>query len=165
MKFRMTPLGITLLSLILTTLAADKADFSGVWIMDKSKAEGIPPNMDQKMKVAQNGDRLDLETDLIVDGDINTVHDGYELSGKEVEFTARLGAGQETKGKRVAKWNADGKGIEVREESTFDTPEGKVSMTMRRKWTLSADGKTLVIELNHTGPNGPVSSKRTFNKK
>jgi hypothetical protein len=117
------------------------------------------------MKVAQSGDRLDLETDLIVDGDINTVHDGYDLSGKEVEYSARLGAGQETKGKRVAEWNADGKGIEVREESAFDTPEGKVSITMRRKWTLSADGKTLVIELNHTGPNGPVSSKRTFNKK
>jgi len=101
----------------------------------------------------------------IVDDDINTVHDGYDLSGKEVEFTARLGNGQEAKGKRLAKWNADGNGIDVREESSFDTPEGKVNITMRRKWTLSADGKTLVIELNHTGPNGPVSSKRAFNKK
>ena len=165
MKLRITLLGMTLLSLVLTALAADKADFGGVWIMDKSKAEGIPPNMDQKMRVTQVGDRLDLETDLIVNDDINTVHDGYDLSGKEVEFTARLGNGQETKGKRVAKWNADGAGIEVREESTFDTPEGKVNITMRRKWTLSSDGKTLVIELNHTGPNGPVSSKRTFNKK
>jgi hypothetical protein len=54
---------------------------------------------------------------------------------------------------------------EVNEEATFDTPDGKVSVTMRRKWTLSADGKTLVIELNHTGPNGTISSKRTFNKK
>lgn len=49
MKFRITLLGMTLLSLILTTPAADKVDFSGVWIMDRSKAEGIPPNMDQKM--------------------------------------------------------------------------------------------------------------------
>ena len=165
MKFSVTLLGMTLSSLILMAPAADKADFSGVWIMDKSKAEGIPANMDQKMRVTQVGDRLDLETDLIVNDDINTVHDGYDLSGKEVDFTARLGNGQETKGKRVANWNAGGNGIDVREESTFDTPEGKVSITMRRKWTLSPDGKTLVIELNHTGPNGPVSSKRTFNKK
>ncbi|HEY6402296.1 MAG TPA: hypothetical protein VI479_12855 [Blastocatellia bacterium] len=90
---------------------------------------------------------------------------GYDLSGKEVEFTARLSSGQETKGKRVAKWSADGVGIEMNEEATFDTPDGKVAITMRRKWTLSADGKTLVIELNHTGPNGPVSSKRVFNRK
>ncbi len=165
MKIPIALLGMTLLSLTLTAPAADKADFSGVWIMDKSKAEGIPPDMNQKMTVRQNGDRLDLETDLIVNDEINTVHDGYDLSGKEVEFTARLGAGQETRGKRVAKWSANGSGIEVREEAAFDTPEGKVSITMRRNWSLSPDGKTLMIELNHTGPNGPISSKRVFNKK
>jgi hypothetical protein len=154
-----------LLSCLSAALAAGKADFSGVWVMDRSRAEGIPPNMDQKMRVRQDGDRLDLETDLIVNDDINTVHDGYELSGKEVEFTARLGSGQETRGKRVAKWSADGAGIEVNEAATFDTPDGKFTITMRRKWTLSADGKTLVIELNHTGPNGPVSSKRAFTRK
>jgi hypothetical protein len=153
------------LSCLTAALAAGKADFSGVWVMDRSKAEGIPPNMDQKMRVRQDGARLDLETDLIVNDEINTVHDGYELSGKEVEFTARLSSGQETKGKRVAKWNADGAGIEVNEEATFDTPDGKITITMRRKWTLSADGNTLMIELNHTGPNGPVSSKRAFNRK
>jgi hypothetical protein len=153
------------LSCLTAATAVGKADFSGVWVMDKSKAEGIPPNMDQKMRVRHDGDRLDLETDLIVNDDINTVHDGYDLSGKEVEFTARLSAGQDTKGKRVAKWTADGAGIEVNEEATFDTSDGKINITMRRKWTLSADGKTLVIELNHTGPNGPVSSKRIFNKK
>jgi hypothetical protein len=159
-------LGMTLLLSCLTTaLATGKADFSGVWVMDRSKAEGIPPNMDQKMRVRQDGDRLDLETDLIVNDEINTVHDGYDLNGKEVEFTARLGNGQEARGKRVAKWSADGEGIEVNEEATFDTPDGKGAITMRRKWTLSADGKTLVIELNHTGPNGHVSSKRTFNRK
>jgi hypothetical protein len=157
---------MTLSLLYLTSgLAIGKADFNGIWVMDRSKAEGIPPNMDQKMRVRQDGDRLDLETDLIVDDEINTVHDGYDLSGKEVEFTARLGAGQETKGKRIAKWSDDGAGIEVNEEAAFDTPDGKVAITMRRKWTLSTDGKTLVIELNHTGPNGPVSSKRAFNRK
>lgn len=166
MRLRSVLLGITLSLLCLpTTLAADKADFSGVWVMDRSKAEGLPPNMDQKMRVKQDGDRLDLETDLIVNDEINTVHDGYDLGGKEVEFTARLSSGQEAKGKRVAKWSADSAGIEVNEEATFDTPDGKVTITMRRKWTLSTDGKTLVIELNHTGPNGPVSSKRAFNRK
>lgn len=166
MKFRITLFGMTLLSLFLTTaLAADKANFSGVWVMDKSKAEGIPPNMDQKMKVTQEGDKLELETELFVDDNVSAIHDAYTINSKEVEFTARLGTGQETKGKRVAKWNANGDGFEAREESTFDMPEGKVNITMNRKWTLSADGKTLLIELNHTGPNGPVSSKRTFNKK
>jgi hypothetical protein len=82
-----------------------------------------------------------------------------------VEFTASLNTGQQAKGKRTAKWNDDGKGFEVKEQAVFETPEGKVSISMHRKWALSADGKTLVIELNHTGPNGPISSKRTFNRK
>jgi hypothetical protein len=145
--------------------AAGKVDFSGVWVMDKSKAEGVPSNMDQNMRVMQDGARLDLETDLIVNDEINTVHDSYDLSGKEVEFRARLSSGQETDGRRVAKWSADRAGIEVNEEAIFDTPDGKVTITMRRKWTLSADANTLVIELDHTGPNGPVSSKRVFNRK
>lgn len=166
MKFRITLLGMTLAALCLTAaLAADKVNFSGTWIMDKSKAEGIPPNMDQKMRVAQEGDKLDLETDLFTDDNVSTVHDEYFINGKEVEITMRLTTGQETKGKRVAKWNADGKGFEVNEESVFDTPEGKVTVTLQRKWAMSADGKTVVIELNRQGPEGKIATKRTFNRK
>ena len=64
MKLRGLLLGM-MLSCLTVALAFGKADFSGVWIMDRSKAEGIPPNMDQKMRVRQDGDRLDLETDLV----------------------------------------------------------------------------------------------------
>lgn len=154
-----------LLSLTTLTMAQGKVNPGGVWIMDKSKSSGIPENMEQKMRVKVEGDKLDLETDLFVGDDVNTVQDGYVLNGQEVDFPARLQSGQQTTGKRTAKWNEDGLGFEVREAATFDTPEGKVSITMQRKWTFSADGKTLVIELNHTGPNGPISTKRTFNRK
>ena len=66
MKLRSVLLGMTLsLSCLTATLAAGKADFSGVWVMDRSKAEGIPPDMNQKMRVRQDGDRLDVETDLV----------------------------------------------------------------------------------------------------
>lgn len=157
--------GTLLLLLPLLVIAQTKADFSGVWIMDKSKSSGLPENMEQKMRVTQEGDKLDLETDIFVGDDVNTIHDGYQLNGKEADYPARLQSGQQTNGKRTAKWNEDGRGFEVRETATFDTPEGKVTITMQRKWALSADGKTLVIELNHTGPNGPISTKRTFNRK
>lgn len=165
MNIRHSFFAATLLLLPCLVLAQSKTDFTGVWIMDKSKSSGLPENMEQKMRVTQEGDKLDLATDLYVGDDANTVHDGYVLNGQEVEFQARLNTGQQTAGKRTAKWNEDGKGFEVRETAIFDTPDGKVTITMQRKWALSADGKTLVIELNHTGPNGPVSSKRTFNKK
>lgn len=166
MKLQITLLGMILLSLLLTAaLAEDKANFSGMWVMDKSKSEGLPPNMDQKMKITQEGDKLELATDLFVDDNVNTVHDEYFINGKEVEFTARLGTGEETKGKRVAQWKADGRGFEVNEESVFDTPNGKVTVTLQRKWQMSADGKTAVIELNRKGPEGTITTKRTFNRK
>lgn len=165
MKLHLTLLGMILLSLSLLALAADKANFSGLWVMDKSKSEGLPPNMDQKMKLTQEGDKLELATDLFVDDNVNTVHDEYSINGKEVEFTSRLSTGEETKGKRVAKWNADGKGFEVNEESVFETPDGKVTVTLQRKWQMSADGKTVVIELNRKGPEGAITTKRTFNRK
>ncbi len=146
-------------------MAADKTHFSGVWIMDKSKSIGLPENMEQKMRVTLEGDKLELETELFVGDDVNTIHDAYTLNGQEVDFPARLQSGQQTTGKRTAKWKEDGNGLEVRETATFDTPDGKVTITMQRKWTLSNEGKTLVIELNHTGPNGPISTRRTFNRK
>jgi hypothetical protein len=152
-------------SLSLFAAAAAKASFSGVWIMDRARSTGLPENMEQKMRVTVEGDKLDLETDLFVGDDVNTVHDNYTLNGKEVDFQVNLPSGQQATGKRTAKWSEDGFGLEVRENATFDTPDGKVTTTMQRKWAMSADGKTLVIELNHTGPNGPISSKRTFTRK
>ena len=52
MRLRGILLGMALsLSCLTAALAVGKADFSGVWVMDKSKAEGIPPDMDQKMRI------------------------------------------------------------------------------------------------------------------
>jgi hypothetical protein len=164
MTFRIGLFGTLLLSMCLVSLGADKANFSGVWIMDKSKSEGLPPNMDQKMRVTQEGDKLELETELFVDDNVNAIHDAYLINGQAAEFTARFRE-FETKGKRVAKWSEDGRGLEVNEEAVYDTSEGKITTTMRRKWALSADGKTVVIELNFQGPNGPIASRRTFNRK
>lgn len=90
---------------------------------------------------------------------------GYTLNGKEESFTPYWAQGQVTSGKRLAKWNAEGNGFEVSEEATVETPEGQVVVTMYRKWSLSADGKTLVIELTSKSPRGTVNTKRTFTRK
>ena len=146
-------------------VASAKADFSGTWILDKSKSEGLPPGLDQTMTVVQTGDKLSLETKLISDEGERVVSDSYTLDGKEAEFTPQTPNGPAGKGKRTAKWSADGNGIEVVENSTFDGPEGAVNIQMTRIWTLSADGKTLKIDLTADGPNGKQQIKRTFVKK
>jgi hypothetical protein len=150
---------------LIATGAAAKADFSGTWALDKSNSEGLPPGMDQTMSVVQTGDKLSLETKLITPQGEQTVPDAYMLDGKETEFTPKSPNGLSGKGKRTAKWTADGNGIEVNEQVTVDTPEGSVTVQTTRKWTLSTDGKSLKIELSTQGPNGMHQSKRTFNKR
>jgi len=147
------------------TAASAKADFSGTWILDKNNSEGLPPGMDQSMTVVHTGDKLLLETKLITSEGERVVSDMYMLDGKEAEFTPKAPNGQAGKGKRTAKWAADGNGIEVNETSTFDGPEGAVNVQMTRKWILSADGKTLKIEIAAESPNGKQLIKRTFIKK
>lgn len=145
------------------TAASAKLDFSGTWTLDKANSEGLPPGMDQVMTVVQTGDKLSLETKLISEEGEQVVADSYTLDGKETDFTPKTPGGQSGKGKRTAKWTADG--IEVIESSTFDGPQGPVNVQMQRKWTLSADGKTLKIEIVAEGPQGKQQIKRTFIKK
>lgn len=91
--------------------------------------------------------------------------DSYTLDGKETEFSPKAPNGQMGKGVRTARWTDDGNGIEVHEKSTFFGAEGQVDIQMTRRWTLSADGKTLRIELTVDGPQGKQQVKRTFIRK
>jgi hypothetical protein len=145
--------------------AAAKADFSGAWALDKARSEGLPPGMDQSMTVTHTGDTIKLETRVVTEEGEQTVSDSYTLSGAETEFAPPGPNGSKGKGKRTAKWTADGNGIEVAESASFDTPEGAVTVKMSRKWSLAADGKTLTIELRHEGPQGIKESRRTFVRK
>lgn len=156
---------VVVLIALTVVMAADKANFSGTWTMDQSKSEGLPPDVEQVMKVSQADDKIMLETKVVTDEGSFTISDSYTLNGKEADFVPQTPQGPNGKGKRTAKWTADGAGIEVKEEATFETPEGSVTQQMSRKWTLSADGKTLVIELDNKGLQGNVHTKRTFVKK
>jgi hypothetical protein len=165
MKHIIATAGAAILVMSLCIAAASaKADFSGTWILDKTKSEGLPPGMDQTMTVVHTGDKLSLETKLITAEGERVVADSYMLDGKEVDFTPKTPNGDAGKGKRTAKWSADGNGIEIVENSTFDAPEGSVDVRMTRTWTLSADGKTLKIDITAEGPNGTQQVKRTFYK-
>jgi hypothetical protein len=145
-------------------LVAAKADFSGTWVMDKSRSEGVPPDMEQTMTVTQSEDTLNVETKVVTDQGDQTITGVYTFNGREMEYTPKR-MGVEGKGKRTAKWAADGNGFEVNEEEKFDAPGGEVTFQFTRKWLLLPDGKTLSIELDVKGLNGPQHSKRTFVKK
>lgn len=166
MKQRIVLLSVT--ALILTgslALAAAKPNFSGTWVMDKTKSEGIPPNVEQTMTLAQVGDNLTLQNKIVTpEGDIN-IQDAFTINGKEVEFTQKRND-EEIKGKRTSKWLADGNSFESDEE--FTTVGGDnlpITQQITRKWVISADGKTFTVDLFGKTPNGDLHTKRVFVKK
>lgn len=140
---------------------AGETDFSGTWVLDKIKSEGLPPGMDQTMIVRQTGDKLFLETKTTLEQSEQTISDIYVLDGNETEFSPKAGA-LTGKGKRTAKLKTDG--FEVQEAAIFDTPNGEVTVKISRKWVISSDRQTLIIEMTSENPNGTQKFKRVFNK-
>jgi hypothetical protein len=166
MKHRIAPLLVTALVLTGTlALAATKANFSGTWVMDASRSEGIPPNVEQTMTLTQVDDSLTLQNKIVTaEGNIN-VSDTFTINGKEVEFTQKVND-EEIKGKRTSKWLADGNGFESNEEFTLVGGDNlPITQQITRKWVMSADGKTLTIDLSGKMPSGDLHTKRTFVKK
>lgn len=162
---RLRTFAISLVAALLVTgvsvAAAQKVDFSGTWVLDKSRSEGLPAGMDQTMTVKQAGDRVDVEVKVYSNQGEREVKDQFILDGKKTEFTAAA----QSKGKRTSKWSADSKGFDVIEEATIERGNGPENFKVMRHWQLSDDGKTLTIEMSFNEPTGPGKSKRVFVKK
>src|SRR5262245_53219209 len=145
--------------------AAGKPDFTGTWLMDKTRTEGVPTGVEQTMTLTQTDDRLVLLNKISTDAGENIINDTYIINGKEVEFTQKVNE-QESKGKRTSKWLVDGSGFESTEQLTREASDGtKISQQVTRRWVMSPDGKTFTVEMTINGPNGTTQTKRTFVKK
>jgi hypothetical protein len=148
------------------TVAA-QSDFSGVWTLDSGKSANVPPGLMQTMTVTQTGDRVEVETKSKVGEDQERVgKDAYVLDGKETDFTMGRGA---KNAKRVSKRTDDRNVFVVTEQAVLNAPDGgETTFRGTRRWILSADGKTLTIEMVSENPNDaskPRSrSRRVFVK-
>jgi hypothetical protein len=159
---------ITSLVLILGLehVSAAKINFSGTWVMDRSRSIGQPPNSEQTMVITQTDEELRLEVNITSPQGVRTIKDTYTLDGKEAEFTPQVPPGAPAaKGKRTVTWLPRGNGIVVTEVSIAETPNGPVTTQITRKWTLSPDGQTLTIDMYIDNPNGSFETRRIFLKK
>lgn len=147
-------------------VSASNLDFSGTWVMDTSRSIGQPANTGQTMIITQTGDKLQLEVKLVSPQGERIINDTYSLDGKETEFTPAGPPGAPpAKGKRTVTWLPRGNGIVVDEDTTSETPNGTVKNHLTRKWTLSADGQTLTVDLYFDGPSVSFETRRVFVKK
>jgi hypothetical protein len=140
---------------------AAKANFTGTWVLDVGKSEGIWPGTEQTLTVKQDGDHIEIELKAKTPQGERTSKDSYTVDGSQVEFAPPGAVGN---GKRTVKWSADGAAIEISELYDAPTPEGADTMKNRRRWSLSSDGKLLFVEMSQQTPNGLSLTKRVFVK-
>ena len=162
MKSLISSLGVLVFSGV---IALAQANFAGTWVLDAKRSQGIPEGVEMTMTVKQDGNRIQIETNITSPQGQQTIPDLYVLDGKETDYTPPVIGSGSGKGKRTAKWSADKSALESSESATITTPEGDGTITATRKWTLSPDGKTLTIDVTMNTPMGEQISKRVYTKK
>src|SRR6267378_7140675 len=84
------------------SVAIQRPDFSGVWVVDKSKSDGLPPGVDQTVTIVQDGDKVEVATKTTSERGEQNSKSSYVLDGKEMEATlAGPMPGSTVKGKQT----------------------------------------------------------------
>jgi hypothetical protein len=152
-------------ALTIPAAAGAQADFSGTWVLDTGRSQGLPEGLAQTMTVKQSGDRIEIEFHLRGPQGEERASDVYVLDGKETDFRPAIVGGGSGKGRRTSRWLDGKRGFEAQERATVEGPEGEVAITAARKWTLAPDGNTLTIEMTMSGPQGEQASTRVYTRK
>ena len=109
--------------------AADHPNFSGMWELDQTRSHSILPDMKQLLTVVQEGDRVAVELKVTNAQGDRVIKEAYTLDGKEAEFAPPVppNAPKDApapKGKRTARWMANGKGFIIEDEIVNQTAQG-----------------------------------------
>jgi hypothetical protein len=135
--------------------AQAKPNFSGTWKLNASKSDfGAMPAPDTRTDKITHEDP-DLKDSYTQSGQMGevTAEMKYSTDGKETTNSVR---GNEIK--TTAKWEGDDLAI-----------DGKASLngadvTLKDRWSLSADGKTLTIQRHVNSPMGETDQKIVLEK-
>jgi hypothetical protein len=155
---------ILMLGSLAPGLASARLNLSGTWQLDQNRSFSNPAGLDQTMTIVHNGDEVTLDAKITVQGRETQVNEKWLLDGKEREFTPP-GAPPDSTGKRKASRLPDDKGILVEDASVANTPKGEVNQRTTRKYTLSADGNTLIVDYFIDRGEQSFESKRVFARK
>ena len=165
MTARFLTVAALLSSLGLGQVAAQgKADFSGNWKMNVEKSDpmgggmgggGMGAGMASAItSITQTATKLTIETKV---GDQAPRVSNYNLDGTESVNTTQRG---ESKSK--AAW--DGANLVITSESSFNGPNGAMTITSKEVRSLSADGKLMTVTTTRQTPNGEMTTKRVYDK-
>lgn len=142
--------------------AAAKPNLSGTWKLDKDRSIGVP-SLDQTLTIIHQGDEVKVEAKVVTQGREQQINETWRLDNQEQAFTPPSAPPGST-GKRKASWLPNGKGVVVEDQAVLKTPNGDVQQQTTRKYTLSSDGATLIVDYYIDRPGVSAEAKRVFTK-
>jgi hypothetical protein len=162
--------GLSLISLAVVLVSAEgKVNFSGTWILDKSKSDvsqfiGVgedaekTQNASMTMVVDQQGASLRVTRILKTQGDERKEIHTYKIDGNETTNTGFRGETVVTR----AFWEGDK--LVVVSTRTKRVLMKDISAESRGVWSLSPDGKTLTIAAQVNSPRGEQRVRAVYDK-
>lgn len=160
---KLTPILLAFCCLLTLSIAAAKPNLSGTWKLDKDRSFSNAPGLDQTMTIVHAGNEVKVDAKVTVQGRDQQINETWLLDNQEHAFTPP-GAPPGSTGKRRAAWLPNDKGILVEDETLAKTPNGDVTAHTTRKYTLSADGTTLVVDYFVDRGTVSAEAKRVFIK-
>lgn len=144
-----------LAALLLTASAQAKPNFSGEWKLQVAKSEfgPLPAPTSRTDKITHEDPSLKLTVTQSGQSGEVTYDLNYTTDGKE---TANQVRGNTLKS--VSKWEGDVLVIDTK--ANF----GGNEITIKDKWSLSEDGKTITINRHLAGPQGEADQKLVMEK-
>jgi len=148
-------------------MGAAATNFAGTWSLDKAKSEGLQGPMasiDQTWAVTQDAKTLNVEVSYSGgDQPRPPVKRTYNLDGSETtqEITGRMSG----KAALKAKWQGDGKVLELSSVLKTNVQGNDVTITTTEHWELADGGKTLKVHRKQETPRGTQETTLVLAKK
>jgi hypothetical protein len=140
---------------LVAACAAAAPDFSGTWKLNNAKSNygQMPPPTSMTQTIKHADPKLSVAMKQVRDEGEFEWEANYTTDGKE-STNEIMGSPM----KSVAKWEGDALVIETK--GNF----GGGEMTIKSRWTLSADGKTLTVDQQMASSMGEMTMKMVMEK-
>ena len=165
---------LSLFVLVLPAWAQTATNFAGTWTLDIAKSR--ISDREKAVIEFQSLTVVQSDKDVMVTTSTKRVPPpGAQTAAGPMSMSATFTFdGKET----VASVNGrDGKPMPVRTSSMWDgsklvlttsrthgSPQGEITTVQKDTWDLTADGKTLIIRRDNTGPEGTTTTARVYTK-
>lgn len=161
-----TSIFLAMAVLCLSSVNAAPLKYSGSWVLNREKSEGLTGAMDGAeilIVVSQDDKRIHVEQKVNIRGRQQPSQEMiWNLDGSET--TAEVVRPMAGTMRLKAKWNEAGKTLDLHSSIQGNDQGKEISVTVKEIWELLDNGKSLKITRLRTSPQGRQAFRLFFDK-